>query len=175
MKRNNWYVITGGPHAGKTTLVRLLGERGHNVVFEAARVYIDQQMKRGKTLQEIRKDEMEFQRKILKIKIANEKKVSPQKITFWDRGIADSVAYYELQGVRDDNFLKQAVKNSAYKKVFLLKPLPYKKDYARTESQQEQKKIHSLLRKAYREQGCEIVEITSTNKERRLKTVLANL
>ena len=36
---------------------------------EAARVFIDKEMAKGKSLKEIRGDEAEFQRKILKIKI----------------------------------------------------------------------------------------------------------
>src|SRR3989344_2774516 len=99
MKTNHWYIITGAPHAGKTTLIEALEGLGHTVVFEAAREYIDEEMKKGKTLREIRANELEFQERVLAIKIEKEKKASRKELIFWDRGIPDSVAYYEMLGV----------------------------------------------------------------------------
>lgn len=173
MRKNNWYIITGAPHAGKTTLLKKLKERGYTVRPEAARVYIDRELKKGKTLREIRKDEFAFQKKILKIKIRNEKKASPEEVIFWDRGIPDSLAYYEMLETERDPFLQRALKECHYKKVFLLSPLPYKKDYARTENHDQQLLIHRLLRKAYRKHP--VVELKSRSRERRVSAVLKNL
>ena len=73
MPRNSleskWYVITGGPSSGKTTVLKKLAELGYLTYPEAARVFIDGEMAKGKSLKEIRGDEAEFQRKVLKIKI----------------------------------------------------------------------------------------------------------
>ena len=41
---NNWYVITGAPSSGKTTLLEYLKKKGQKVYFEWARIYIDQEM-----------------------------------------------------------------------------------------------------------------------------------
>ena len=65
MKNNNWYVITGAPSSGKTTIVKLLKSKGYIVLYEAARIYIDQELKKGKTIQKIRKDEGKFQKESL--------------------------------------------------------------------------------------------------------------
>lgn len=175
METNNWYIITGAPHAGKTTLVEALKSRGYAVVFEAAREYIDKEMKQGKTLREIRKNELEFQKKILAIKIDNEKKAAREELIFWDRGIPDSVAYYGMLGAADDPFLQEAVRNVTYKKVFLLQPLAYKKDYARIEDEKQQRMIHELLKKAYLSHGCELVEVEGDVFEERLESILKNL
>ena len=69
-------------------------------------------MKKGKTLAQIRKDELKFQRQILKLKIDFEKKLPKKETIFLERGIPDSLAYYELCGVTDDKFLKNAVNKS---------------------------------------------------------------
>ena len=94
---------------------------------------------------------------------------------FWDRGIPDSVAYYEMLGVVGDPFLRAAVADASYKKVFLLQPLAYKKDYARTENEKQQRMIHELLKKAYLEHGCELVEVRGDIFEERLESILKNL
>lgn len=174
MKNNSWYVITGAPHAGKTTLIEELEKIGHKVVLEAARVFIDEEIEKGETIEEIRKDEFEFQKKVLKMKIENETKKSQKEIIFWDRGIPDSLAYLEMLGITDE-FFQKAANNSEYKKVFLLSPLPYKKDYARTENEEQQLMIHKLLKKAYGNPKYNLIEIGDIGVEERLKFILKNL
>lgn len=175
MKKNNWYVITGAPHSGKTTLIEKLREMGYRVVLEAARVYIDEEIKKGKILEDIRKNELDFQRKILEVKVENEKKESQEEIVFWDRGIPDSLAYYEMLGFTEDKFLQEAIEKAEYKKVFLLGTLSYKKDYARIESEEQQKIIHDLLRKAYKNNKYELIEVGDVDLEERIEIILKNL
>lgn len=171
MKANNWYVITGAPHSGKTTLIEKLKELGYKVVLETARVYIDQEIEKGRRIEEIRKNELDFQKKILDLKIENEKKELKDETIFWDRGIPDTWAYLEMIG----EALDKSLAKSQYKKVFLLNPLPYEKDYARTENEEEQLILHELLKKAYKQEGHDVVEVKIDGKEERLKFILDNL
>jgi len=60
---NNWHVITGAPCTGKTTILHVLAKKGYRVEYEAARDYIDEQLKLGKTLAKIRGNEFLFQKK----------------------------------------------------------------------------------------------------------------
>jgi predicted ATPase len=39
--KTNWYVITGAPCSGKTSVIRELEKRGYRVVHEVARAYIE--------------------------------------------------------------------------------------------------------------------------------------
>lgn len=173
---NNWYVITGAPYAGKTSVIKLLEEEGYRVVYEAARIYIDQEIKKGRTIKEIRQDELLFQEEILKYKIEYEKKLPKDEIIFFDRGIPDSQAYYNLYGVTNDKLLKKALDNCAYKKVFLFDFLDYEKDYARTENKEQQAQIHSLLEQAYKKINAPLIKVPTMNsKEERLDFILENL
>ena len=47
--QTKWHVITGGPCYGKTTLIQLLAERGFRKVPEMARLYIEEEVARGRT------------------------------------------------------------------------------------------------------------------------------
>ncbi|MCD4694403.1 ATP-binding protein [bacterium] len=176
MKLNNWYVITGAPNSGKTSVVKLLEREGYIVEYETARVYIDKEIEKGRIIKEIRRNELEFQKGILDLKVEIEKKLPEDKIIFFDRAIPDSEAYYKLCGLEGDKHLEEVVKKSSYKKIFLFDLLPYKKDYARTESEEDQKKIQELLEQTYKKLNIPVVNVPKmSSKEERLVFILNNL
>ncbi len=176
MDTNNWYVITGAPSAGKTTIIELLEKMGHKVSHEVPRAYIDKEIKRGKTIEQIRQNELLFQELVLKMKIDIEKDLPRERIVFFDRGIPDSKAYYKLHGKENDDFLELAIQNSFYKKIFLLDFFEMKKDYARTETRKEQIRIHNLLEEVYTPLNIPIIKVPiMSSKEDRLQFILENL
>lgn len=178
MQLNNWYVVTGGPCSGKTTTLELIEKMGYRVEYEMARRLIDEEIKKGKTLAEIRGDEYLFQKRILEMKIDLENSLSKDKLVFIERGIPDSTAYYEtLCGVNccNDVFLKSALDNCWYKKVFLFELLDYKKDYARVENEQEARMLESTLERNYTELGMEVVRVPPMSVEERIKFILQRL
>ena len=81
MSINNWYVITGSSCSGKTTLVNMLEQKGYKVVYETARTLLDQELSKGLTVEEIRKDENAFQKKILDMKLDVENNLDKQEET----------------------------------------------------------------------------------------------
>lgn len=175
-KTNNWYVITGTLSSGKTTVIRKLAERGFRTVPELARVYIDEELAKGKSIEEIRVNELEFQQRILQMKIDVEKTLPKDETVFLDRGIPDSVAYYKLSGLEKDNFLENTVSECSYAKVFLLDMVEYKKDYARTETDEERREIQHLLEAAYTEYGFEVVKVpVMETKDERVGFILFNI
>lgn len=173
--KNNWYVFTGAPSSGKTTIIRLLEKKGFKAVYEVARIYIDEQLKKGKTIQEIRKDEADFQRKILDLKIHFESKLNSKEITFLDRAIPDSLAYYELVGLPKDKYLEKAAKKTSYKKIFFFEKLEFEKDYARTESAEEIEKLEKLIEKTYENLSIPIIKVPKMSVEKRVEFILNNL
>lgn len=174
MKQTNWYVITGAPSSGKTTVLNALSELGYRTIPEAARVLIDEEMARGKTLEEIRKDEAEFQRKTLEIKVDIEKNTPTDEIVFFDRAIPDSTAYYQTIG-QDHEEVYEVCNEHKYKKVFFFERVPFEKDYARTENEETTERLNNLLHKAYSDLGYEVVTIPTVKTEDRIKIILDHI
>lgn len=173
---NNWYVITGGPSTGKSTLLDELSKLGHKTLPEAAREIIDEGLKSGKTLEEIRKNEKTFQRKVLDHKINTEKILPKEVQTFLDRGIHDTLAYLQLKKIDIEENVFEAVKNADYKKVFLLDPLDtYNLDYARTETQNEAIKLNELLYKVFANHGLRPIRVPVLSPADRAKFVLRHI
>lgn len=172
--KSNWYVITGSPCSGKTMVLNELAKLGYTVYLEAARVFIDQEMAKGKSLKEIRGDEAEFQRKILKIKIDTEKIVPREKVVFFDRAIPDSIAYYQIAGLTPEEVLKFCQEKN-YRKIFFFEELPFEKDYARVEDKKTIKKLNKLLKESYENLGYEVIVVPPMSVKERVKTILAEI
>lgn len=171
---NQWYVVTGAPCSGKTTVLKILAERGYSIIPEVAREYIDDGISRGMTIEQIRADETDFQEKILEAKIKKEQTL-PSTLTFFDRGIPDSYAYLKFLGIEDETALNASLVNH-YKKVFILDPCPYKVDYARTETAEDQIVLDKLLEEAYQKSGITIIRVpVLETKEARVDFILGNL
>jgi len=167
----NWYVITGGPSSGKTTILHELAKLGYIIYPEAARVFINQEMVNGKTLREIRDDEAKFQRKVLKMKVKIEKSAPRDKIVFFDRAIPDSIAYYQICGLNPKEALKFCQKGK-YKKIFFLEQLPFENDYARIESRKTTKKLNKLLKGSYKKLGYEVINIPVASVKKRIQKII---
>ena len=174
MLQTNWIVITGGPSSGKSTVIEYLRSQGYQVVPESARVLIDEETAKGKTLQEIRADEDEFQRRILQIQVEMEKRTSVEQLTFFDRGIPDSIAYCKIYGGNSELALKESQKRR-YRGVFFCEQVPFKKDYARTENQKIAHEISKLLYETYINLGYEVIKVPLMSVEDRASLILKEL
>jgi predicted ATPase len=168
---SGWHVITGAPCSGKTTLLELLGKMGYSTVPEAARIIVDEEIKKGRKNEEMKSDMLSFQRAVLEFKVRSESDMPRDKAIFFDRGIPDSIAYYKLYGYSTREVLKFCGEKR-YANIFLLNRLPFQKDYARVENDEIAARIEKLLFEAYTELGYEVVRIPIMPIEERLKMIL---
>jgi predicted ATPase len=171
----HWYVLTGGPSSGKTTTANLLQKRGYKTTIEHARHYLDTQQAEGRTVREIRRHQKEFQLGVLDMQIEQEAEISPDEVVFLDRAIPDALAYYRFLGLRPDKRLLEALKKASYKKIFILDCLKLVPDYARTEDETAQKKIHKLLTEVYESLSAPVVHVPVLPPEERVDFILQNL
>src|SRR4051812_29414233 len=102
--RNQWYVITGPPCCGKSTTVELLAQRGFQIRSEIARDYLDQEISNQRQIQEVLSDMRRFQREVFLRAVASEEALPTDKMIFLDRGIPDSLAYFNFYGIQAKPF-----------------------------------------------------------------------
>ena len=65
--QTNWHVITGSSCSGKTTLINQLKKHGFKTIPEVARQYIEGEIARGHTLEDIRCDQAALTRRIYRM------------------------------------------------------------------------------------------------------------
>ena len=170
----DWYVLTGGPSSGKTTILKKLAKLGFLVYPEAARVLIDREIAQGKSLTGIRSAEERFQREVLRMKKEIEEAAPKDKIVFFDRAIPDSIAYYQISGMDIKEVLEFCGK-WIYKKIFFFEQLPFIQDYARTEDKETIEKLNKLLQTSYEGLGYKVISIPKMSVEKRLQKILEEI
>lgn len=172
---NNWYVITGAPSAGKSTVLEELTRRGYATVEEQGRGLIDREMAAGKTLEEINVDSAEFEIAWSRLQQEREAQVAPEALTFFDRGRLDTLAYFAYYGWPLPEQIESWCEAANYKKVFLLELLDYEQDYARVESADTAAAMQELFGQAYLDAGYEVVRIPKASVKARTEQILSHL
>lgn len=170
---NNWYVITGGPSTGKTTLLAELQKLGHNTMPEAARTLIDKALAKGISVAEFRADEKRFQEDVAHLKAEIETAHDTDRLTFFDRGMQDTIAYMRYYDYDIEKKIESYMNKFTYKNVFLLEPLSiFNSDYARTEDHDFTIKIQKLLHDAYTEFGMKPILVPALAPAQRVDYIL---
>jgi predicted ATPase len=158
MRLTRWCVITGAPCSGKTAVIGELARRGFRVVPEAARSFIDVEMKKGRTIAEIKSDPARFEGHIFRTKLALEARLPADERVFLDRALPDSIAYYRLEGL-DPAEPRRRCRRVRYSHVFLFEPIEFTKDTVRSEDAQTAARIERLIEDAYGELGYAIIRV----------------
>jgi predicted ATPase len=174
MSETDWYVITGAPSSGKTTLLKELEKLGYRVVHEVARAYIEMQMDQGRMLEDIRSDKESFEKWVLSAKIGIEAELPKNEVIIFDRAIPDSIAYFQIAGLDTNEAIAKSPRNR-YKKVFLLDLLPYTKDQARIETHEVAARLDRALESDYRMLGYEVTRVGVMPVEERLRFIVEQI
>jgi predicted ATPase len=158
VRQTNWHIITGAPFSGKTTVIKEIEQRGIRVIHEVARAYIDRQLGKGLRLDQIKADMLQFERHILHAKVRIEDSLTKTDPVFFDRGVPDSIAYYNLEGLDPAEPLKHS-RRTRYRRIFFFERFDFLNDKVRSEDEMIAARLNDLLLKAYGEIGYDITMV----------------
>lgn len=177
--QNNYYVITGGPGVGKTTLLHELVRRGCVCVPEAARTIIQEQMSANGEGVPWRNNalyrDLMLSRSIRDYMVNRN---SPDSTIFFDRGIPDTLAHCRLSALEETPELSAAVLEYRYNRiVFLLPPWQdiYVNDAERRQTFEESVQVYTVLRQVYRKAEYDVLELPCTSVQARTNYLLEYL
>jgi predicted ATPase len=172
--QTNWIVITGSSCSGKTTLINLLAENRYPVVPESARQYIEGELARGNTLDEIRSDQAALTRRIYRNWLECLGELNPEQFLFLDRGLPDALAFFRYTGMDPNKILLDCLKYR-YAFVFKLDRLPYQRDGVRSGDDKYAEYFDDWLSRDYLALGYDPVRVPVLPPEGRLEFVLDKL
>jgi predicted ATPase len=171
-------VVTGGPGAGKTTLVEALRERGYARVQEAARAVIRDQVAIGGPAVRERDTEL-FAEIVLSWDMRNHREAAelPGPV-FFDRALPDRVGFHVMRGTPAPPHVAAAVERFRYHRlVFVAPPWPeiYVHDEERTHDFDHARRAYDATIAGYARAGYEPVDLPKTDVAARVAFVLDRL
>jgi predicted ATPase len=162
-----WHVITAGPSAGKTSVIRELSARGYRTAPEGARIVLDQAVSEGVDVKEWRTEHpQEYQDEVIDTDLRIQRNIPTDETVFMDRSVADNIAYARLTDREIPDGLSEYA--GEYDTVFLLEQIPFEDDYARTEDEKMAQEVHEELRAVYEELGYTVIDVDLMPVDRRV-------
>ena len=174
-QETNWYVITGPPCSGKTTLINRLSNLGYTINPDISRAFIISESKNGFNVRRLRKKENEFQKKILSLMLDNALYLDKTEIIFHDYFLPDNIAFLKLSNLEIPVEFAKSAKLFSFKLVFICSPLKFESDDVRIETEHDQLQLFELIKGVYSSLGCKIIILPPTSIDERLNMVKAFL
>ncbi|HEY3840544.1 MAG TPA: AAA family ATPase [Bryobacteraceae bacterium] len=174
----NLFVISGGPGAGKTTVLRELERLGFPYLPEVAREIIKEQVQSGGTALPW-SDREAYTRLMLERSIASYMAWTPASVpSFCDRGLPDTLCYARLIGLRDETSIAEACRQYRYAPLVFLAP-PWKEIY-HTDSERKQdfdeaRRTFDQMVQVYRECEYDICELPKASPRARAEFILERI
>lgn len=179
-EKENFYVITGGPGVGKSTLIKALDHYGFQIVKEDARTIIKNQIESGKEGVPWKNKEV-YAKLMIEASIKSYEQVNNAentKLIFFDRGILDAICYMKMEHIPIPKEITQLAKQYSYNKnVFLLPPWKeiYETDKERKQDWNEAELTFGQIKSTYIEFGYDLIEVPKITTEERLKFILKHI
>lgn len=172
--KNNYYILSGAPGSGKSTILKQLKDRGYTCVDEPAREIIAEQKSiDGDGL--YNRDKKLFLELMLSRSIHQYKKFeSIKNSVIFDRGIPDMIGYAKLFEV-DASSSINAAKVYQYSKSILFLPSwheIYVTDGDRTMSFAAAKEFGDLIKQAYIDLGYNIIDVPLLTIDKRVEFII---
>ncbi|WP_431214099.1 AAA family ATPase [Puia sp. P3] len=165
ISNNAYFIITGGPGVGKTTLLAELKRRGARCVDEVARDIIRQQVRDGGNALPWG-DTMRYAELMHRRSVETYQEAGDEGPVFFDRGIPDTLSYLRLIGRDIPAAMDEDARNIRYNStVFILPPWQeiYGTDTERKQDWPEAVRTFGQLQKTYGEYGYQLVELPKTS------------
>ena len=166
-------VFTGGPGAGKTTILELLREQGFAVGRDAARDIIRDRKARGLNP---RPDPEEFARQVLDRELAAYAAATTSP-SFFERSVLDAAASLRHAGGISELDCKEMVATHPYDQVFIFPPWEaiYQQDEERDHEFSHAVRVYGLTQDLYARFGYEPLEVPKGSPAQRLEFIFSAL
>ncbi|HTV67446.1 MAG TPA: AAA family ATPase [Rhizobiaceae bacterium] len=172
MRTDEFFIITGGPGAGKTTLIKALAKAGHRTMPEAGRAIIAARNKVDAPLTDPR---LYAELMLLWEIRSHGAAMKGQGPVFFDRGVPELAGFLPMMGKPSPDHFERAAEIWTYNRsVFVAPPWEgiYVQDNERRQSWEEAVRTFEFCVETYERLGYEPVLLPLASVEERMRFVL---
>ncbi|HFF3350061.1 TPA: AAA family ATPase [Legionella pneumophila] len=171
----NFFILTGGPGSGKTSVLTALAQKGFLTVPEVGRKIIkEQQLIAGNAIHTGDRDT--FLELMLRYSLEDYQQMQQERTAvFFDRGIPDLYSYAKAFCHKENSQVNHAVEQYRYCQiVFLFPPWEeiYTNDRERQQDFREAMQTYMALKEGYQHCGYTLIEVPFLPVEGRVNSIL---
>lgn len=173
----NYFVLTGAPGSGKTTILNRLQSLGRTVVAEPARQILAEQRSFGGRAIPERNPDLFVELLLSRALYEYRRHASGTQPVLFDRGLPDVIAYARLFGLPCDGPIA-AARRHRYNAQVLLLPAEeeiYRQDEERRMTFAQARRFGEIIREAYEELGYAIIALPPGPPDERAQALLSQL
>ena len=175
---DHFFVVTGGPGAGKTSLITELARRGFHTIPESGRAIIREEMQSGGDALPWA-DRMAYAERMLEqdLRAYSAAQALSGPVIF-DRGFSDTLGYLTLCGLPVPTHVTAAAKAARYNARVFLAPYwdeIFTKDTERKQTRAEAEATCAVMRETYTALGYKTTELPRADIATRASFVCAHL
>jgi predicted ATPase len=171
--QTNWHVITGAISCGKTTLINMLADKGFQILPETSRQYIEREVAKGRTLDDIFSSQAD-ERAMTDMQQSAEFGLQATDVVFLDHALPSYLWFWRLIGLNPNELLPDCF-HHRYASVFILDQLPLELDGARIEDEAYTTLLDEWLVRDYSALGYHVERVPVLSRQERLEFVLEKL
>jgi predicted ATPase len=176
MIKNNFFIITGGPGGGKSSLLEKLSGQGYKHIAETGRQIIKERLHQGLSP---RPEPIEFARQMFDKDMENFKiNMAYTPLLFFDRSFLDSALLLSMADQNYFNGIREEMEtHRCNRKVFITPPWKeiYRNDTERDQTYEEAIAVYNRLYAWYERNGYDLTIIPEDSIESRVNFVLSEV
>ncbi|MEJ0039279.1 MAG: ATP-binding protein [Gammaproteobacteria bacterium] len=160
-----WIVLTGAPSTGKSTVLERLRLKGYSTCQEQARQLLEQEIARGKSLNELTSDPAMLVKRIFERNLATHGAAPRSQVTVFDRGLPDVLAFGLIDHVDLEPYVREC---GAFRFVtaFVFEQVPAQSDQLVYHSQSQLREIEGACEGIYRALGANVQRLPAFSDDR---------
>lgn len=178
MENTHFYIFTGGPGSGKSTVLNMLANMGYTTIKEVGRSIIQKQLEtEGDAVPWA--NTLRYAHLMLLRSIVDFEEYSHiNRPCFFDRGILDTLGYSRLINIQISKELEIAARQYRYNRKIFLFPFwedIYINDTERKQSIKEAQETYRVIKNTYAEFDYQPLIVPCISPQERVKWIIKNI